>query len=138
MRIILVDDDSDDLYLLQDGLRSHGVTAILTPLADTREALVTVRKLAAERRPPDLVLSDAQMPRMSGLDLMRALRGDPGTASIPLAMLSSSPRTEDEDAAKALGVPVFEKPFRDADYGVLLTGLGRLVPGLVPGKTTGV
>jgi len=39
--------------------------------------------------PPDLVLTDVMMPRMDGFGLIRALRANPKTASIPIVMLSA-------------------------------------------------
>jgi light-regulated signal transduction histidine kinase (bacteriophytochrome) len=44
---------------------------------------------AALRRPPDLVLSDVMMPRLDGVALLRALRADPKTRTVPVVLLSA-------------------------------------------------
>jgi signal transduction histidine kinase len=44
---------------------------------------------AALQHPPDLVLSDVMMPRMDGIALLRSLRGDPRTKTIPIVLLSA-------------------------------------------------
>jgi len=86
---ILVVDDSADMRdyiarLLADEYRVHVV-------GDGRAALE-----AAVADPPDLVLSDVMMPGMDGLELVAALRADPGTAAVPVVLLSAR---AGEDAA---------------------------------------
>ncbi len=53
-------------------------------VGDGEAALAEVR-----RNPPDLLLSDIMMPRLDGLGLLRALRGDPATREIPVILLSA-------------------------------------------------
>lgn len=138
MVIVLVDDDADDRFLLEDGLKSRGVKASFLPLADAEEALRRIAVMAAEGRPPDLVLADSQMPRLGGLELFRRLRADPSTRGIPGVLLSSSNYGPEEDSARTLGVPLYRKPIDDGEYTELVALLERVVPGLAPGKATGV
>ena len=44
---------------------------------------------AAKRQPPDLVLSDVMMPMLDGFGLLRELRADPATATIPILLVSA-------------------------------------------------
>ncbi len=79
--IILADDNSDMreyVHRLLDP--AYDVTAVV----DGREAL-----LAAQARIPDLVLTDIMMPNLDGLGLLKALRSDPRTQSVPVIMLSA-------------------------------------------------
>src|SRR5262249_1883728 len=71
------------------------------------QALVAI---AAAR--PDMIITDVQMPRMSGLDLARALKADPQTRAIPVLMLTAS--GEERDLVESLGMGVDDyvrKPF---------------------------
>jgi signal transduction histidine kinase len=67
---------------------------------------------AARRRLPDIVLSDVMMPGLDGFGLVRALRGDAGTASVPVILLSA--RAGEEAAIEGLDVGADDyliKPF---------------------------
>jgi PAS domain S-box-containing protein len=80
-RILLADDNAD----MRDYLRRLlGQYWTVESVADGHAALD-----AARARRPDLVLADVMMPRLDGLGLLRALRGDPATASIPVVLLSA-------------------------------------------------
>jgi DNA-binding response OmpR family regulator len=63
--------------------------------------------------PPTLVVTDCQMPRMSGLDLLRAMRADPRTAGVPAVMLTGKGfELEKRDMEAEFGpVRLFPKPF---------------------------
>jgi signal transduction histidine kinase len=80
-RLLVADDNAD--------MREY-LTRLLSPrweveaVADGEDALAS-----ALREPPDLVLSDVMMPRMDGVTLLRTLRGQPATATIPFVLLSA-------------------------------------------------
>src|SRR5690606_31523477 len=80
-RILLADDNTDmrDYVrrLLQD---QYEVIAV----ADGQEALDWCRNGL-----PDLVITDIMMPRLDGVELLRALRSDPRTETVPVIMLSA-------------------------------------------------
>ena len=103
-RILLADDNRDMREYVQRLLsRKFSVTAV----ADGEEALASVRE-----NPPDLVLTDVMMPRMSGFDLLRALRSDPATAAIPIVMLSARAGEESESEGLEAGADDYlVKPF---------------------------
>jgi signal transduction histidine kinase len=79
---VLVADDSADMrrYLVRLLAQRWQVDAV----ADGQAALES-----ALARPPDLVISDVMMPRMDGVALVRALRADPRTCTIPILLLSA-------------------------------------------------
>ncbi len=80
-RLLIADDNAD--------MREY-LTRLLSPLweieavVDGEDALTS-----ALQQPPDLVLSDVMMPKMDGVALLRALREDPRTATIPFLLLSA-------------------------------------------------
>lgn len=133
MRILLVDDDPDDLFLLEEGLRRQGVQAEFVALHDGDEALARIEEWARQGRLPDLVLMDAKMPRMGGVELFRRLREEPATARIPGVLVSSSLAGAEEEAARAVGLPILRKPMVDSEYQPFVERLSRLVPGLTSG-----
>lgn len=80
-RILVVDDNAD--------LREH-LVRLLTPRYDVEAVVDGEDALQAVRRQkPDLVLSDVMMPRLDGLGLVRALRADPKTRTVPVVLLSA-------------------------------------------------
>ena len=67
---------------------------------------------AVQRRLPDLILSDVQMPLLNGLDLTRRLRADPRTAGMPIVLMTASNQKEVLLAGLEAGMDEFlVKPF---------------------------
>ena len=80
-RILVVDDNADMRDYLQRVLSAHWS---VETAADGTAAL----EIASARR-PDLVVADLMMPGLDGFGLIRALRADPRTATIPVVVLSA-------------------------------------------------
>jgi CheY-like chemotaxis protein len=96
-RILLVEDDRFLRRACEASLRQRGFT--VATAADGEEAL---RSVKAER--PDLILLDMLMPKLSGIEVLRALRGDETTRDIRVLVLSNSSREQDMAEVKKLGV----------------------------------
>ena len=90
--ILVVEDDPFSLRLYSDLVRARGYG--LLSATDGETGL----ELAREHR-PDLVLTDARLPGLSGIELCRALKSDQRTRDIPILMLTAWP-----DYAKAARV----------------------------------
>jgi two-component system cell cycle response regulator DivK len=61
---------------------------------------------------PDLILMDVQLPKMSGLDVTRALRADPTTTDIPIIVVTSFALSGDDQRAMAAGASAYiAKPY---------------------------
>lgn len=80
--ILIADDEPYITYMLASRLAESGLEVLTA--ANGEEALA----LAVERL-PRVIVSDFQMPRMSGLDLARRLKERPDTAGIPIVMLTA-------------------------------------------------
>jgi len=102
---VLVADDNRDLRSFLSSLISphYEVEAV----ADGREALAAV-----QARKPDLVLSDVMMPNLDGLGLVRALRDNPETRTLPVILLSARAGQEASLEGLAAGADDYlAKPF---------------------------
>ena len=87
-RILIADDEPDALKLLETRLVAVGFEVVRA--TDGLAALGRVRKDA-----PSLAILDVMMPEMSGLEVCRALKGDPKTARMPIMLLTA--RNEEVD-----------------------------------------
>jgi two-component system cell cycle response regulator DivK len=76
--------------------------------------------MAAEH-PPDLVLMDVQLPKLSGLDATRAIRTDPRTAHVPVIVVTSFALSGDESKAMAAGASAYlAKPYSPRELMALI------------------
>ena len=105
--VLLIEDEPNiaeaiRFLLSRDGLRvSHA--------SEGAGALVMMRQ-----DPPDLVILDHMLPGMSGLEVLTALRADPGCRDLPVMMLTA--RGRDREMAERAGADRFmTKPFSNAD-----------------------
>ncbi|HUP35864.1 MAG TPA: response regulator [Candidatus Limnocylindria bacterium] len=96
-RILLVEDDRFLRRACEVSLRQRGF--VVTTAADGEEAL---RQVRAE--PPDLILLDLLMPKMTGIEVLKALRAEEATREIRVLILSNSSREQDVEEIKTLGV----------------------------------
>lgn len=103
--VLLVDDDPGVIQVLSQALQGLGTLRFATRGA-------TALKLAA-KAPPDLMLLDAEMPGMSGLEVLDAMRADPLLAQVPVIFITSRGEDEMEERCLALGaVDFIAKPVR--------------------------
>ena len=80
--VLVVDDNQQNLELLQAYLEDTDCRSV--PAHDGLEALDIVAK-----EPPDLILLDVMMPKMSGFEVCRRLKKDPHTSDIPIIMITA-------------------------------------------------
>lgn len=113
--LVLVVDDSltvrrvTERMLLREGYR---VTL-------AKDGLDAIERLAEEK--PAIVLSDIEMPRMDGFDLVRNLRADPRLQDLPVIMITSRIAQKHRDYAAQLGVQHYlGKPYSEEDLLALI------------------
>ncbi|MCA9544883.1 MAG: response regulator [Myxococcales bacterium] len=102
-QVLVVEDDPDHVLLLRRALRPLKGSLHLEVAPDGQSALERLRAGAH----PDLILLDINMPRVSGLEVLEAIKGDPALADIPTVMLTTSAREEDRSASLSRGANEF-------------------------------
>jgi CheY-like chemotaxis protein len=116
--IVVAEDHEDIRYVLKRSLERAGHRVVAA--ADGAAALAAVR----EHR-PDLVVTDVDMPHMTGLDLCRAIRADDELRHIPVVVASGSLLPGDGRAEQAGASATLLKPFVPAQ---LLDVIASLLP----------
>ncbi|MEO5804593.1 MAG: response regulator [Verrucomicrobiota bacterium] len=107
--VLLVEDDANDALLLRRAFHRAKLTSLLHVVSDAEEAMAYLEQTppfneSDEYPAPSLLLLDLNLPRTSGLDLLRWLRKKPAPLKeLPVIILTSSRDTEDIDQAYALG-----------------------------------
>ena len=105
--LLIAEDDPHIRYFMEIAATRTGHFESITLCADGEAALRAIRQAGAGGF-PDLVLSDLSMPRMTGIELIRALKRDPVTRGIPVAIITSSDVPNDREDALAAGACIFE------------------------------
>ncbi len=100
-KILVVDDDESMRALLRRQLQSAGYEVLLA-----EDAVVAGRRLLAA--PPDLLVVDAEMPYLSGIDLVAALLADSTAPSIPILFITA--HEQHREKFENMGVEYLIKP----------------------------
>jgi signal transduction histidine kinase/ActR/RegA family two-component response regulator len=120
--LLYIEDNQVNVLLVEELVKSVGGLAIVSESSGA----AGVERAAAMR--PDLVLVDLQLPDFDGYEVLRRLRADLRTRSIPCVALSANAMREDIERGLASGfVDYWTKPI---DFAVLVAALHRLFPAL--------
>ena len=107
--VLVVDDDPVILKLLEVNFEMEGFTVLVA--RDGEEGIEVART-----DQPDLVVSDIMMPKVSGLELVIALKADATTSDIPIILLSAKAQNADVRSGLDAGADDYvTKPFEPLD-----------------------
>jgi two-component system cell cycle response regulator DivK len=99
-KILIVEDNALNIKLFCDLLAAHGHQP--EAVTDSRNALEKARELG-----PDLVITDIQLPHVSGLELIRMIRKDEQLAEVPIMAVTAYSATGDEERIRAAGAQAY-------------------------------
>ena len=125
-RILVVEDNALNIKLFCDLLSAHGHET--EPVTDSRQALNTARTFK-----PDLVITDIQLPFVTGIELMELLRADAELKDVPIMAVTAYAAVGDDERIRAAGAQAYvSKPISVVRFAETVDQLlegGRLVEG---------
>jgi len=130
VEILIVEDTSQDLELALRALRKANLANHIQVARDGEEALAFLfcegpyinRKI---ENSPKVILLDLKLPKVDGLEVLRRIKGDPRTQSIPVVMLTSSKEQTDLVESYKLGVNSYiVKPVNFDGFAKAIQNLG--------------
>ena len=110
--ILLVEDREEDVELTMEALKSGHIANRMYVVRDGAAALdfLFCSGSFSYRKPgdyPQIVLLDLNLPKISGLEVLRRIKADPKTRSIPVVVLTSSKEDKNILASKRLGAQTY-------------------------------
>jgi len=110
-RILIVEDDDDLVNLATHWLERAGYT--VENAGDGQKALGLLKNNPL----PALVLLDVMLPKIDGFELLRLIRSNPRTKTLPVAMMTSFSRDKDAQRGRDLGANDYiVKPLMELDF----------------------
>ena len=120
MKILYVEDNDDNIYMLEKRLKRAGFTVLIA-----RDGAQGVAMAAAEL--PDVILMDLGLPVLDGWEATRRIKAAPQTKHIPVIALTANAMTGDREKAIAAGCD--DSDTKPVDLTRLLGKIQALVPG---------
>jgi len=106
-KILLVEDNPDDVALTLRALKSHNITNDVVVAPDGAQALDYLFGPEGGRRAdpelPAVVLLDLKLPKVNGMEVLQRIRADEGTRLLPVVILTSSDEERDVIEGYSLG-----------------------------------
>lgn len=106
VNILLVEDDEIDVRFIKKTFQTHKIDNPIYLASDGVEALEILRGEGGHEQlqRPYLILLDLNMPRMSGIQFLKELRGDPKLSDSIVFVLTTSEHDDDKESAYALNI----------------------------------
>ncbi|MFC4637863.1 response regulator [Deinococcus hohokamensis] len=105
LKVLLIDDTSGDLLLAEEAFSAHATDVHVTSFTAGADALSAL--FDPDQAPPDVVLCDLNMPGLSGVDVLRAIKADADLACIPVVIWSTSDHPADVAQVYAGGASAY-------------------------------
>src|SRR5436305_13778421 len=122
-KVLVIDDNPTIVELIRYAVRLQGHCQVIVAY----DGVQGLERILDEH--PDCVIIDVKMPKMDGYQLLRCLRGDTGTADIPLILLSAMTREEDQLTGLLSGADEYlTKPFKPNALNAAIERVLQLTP----------
>lgn len=128
--MLVVEDNPTDVFVIKEVLEECGLDLRLHLASNGQEALTYFEELARDEKAfcPALVLLDLNLPKVAGVEVLKALRSSSRCQRTPVIVVTSSAAVSDRLAAQKLGAEgYFEKPSDLAAY----MKLAELIKGIL-------
>ena len=127
-RILLVEDNPDDIELTLKAFEKHNLANDIIVARDGEEALDILfhrDKESAGEKTPDLILLDLKLPKVDGMEVLRQIKNNSGTKFIPVIILTSSREEKDLVESYRLGVNSYiQKPVNFEKFAEVVKQIG--------------
>ncbi|GAA4736965.1 response regulator [Flavisolibacter ginsenosidimutans] len=119
-RVVIVDDDPDDRGLLRDAFEAAGIEPVFA-FSSVEPFLQYLFSVKESGELPVLVVTDVNMPGMTGFELLKRLKLTPRFCTIPVVVWSTSNDVEEMNRALRFGAAsCVVKPVRMSEYNPLI------------------
>ena len=108
--VLYADDDTDDLYFVQESLAPHSGTVELRTFMDGGQILTFIEKLKPEDRLPCLIILDFNMPVVSGKEVLFRIREKARFKNTPIIVFTTSSYSFDQEFAEKYDAVFRVKP----------------------------
>jgi len=116
-QVLVVEDNELNLKLFCDLLRAHG--HVTEAVRDGRDAFARAQAFR-----PDLIITDIQLPHVTGLDLIVSFRADAALAQVPIMAVTAYAGMGDEERIRAAGANAYvSKPISVMRFMEVVNGL---------------
>ena len=129
LKVLIVDDNQTNRFVLMEYVKSWGCLPV--EAVDGKEALIVFRDAVSSENPFDLILTDFQMPEMSGFDLAKEIKKIESLKGVPIIVLTSAGRKGDGRSCREIGIngyltkPIGKNDLRKAIVSILDLSMER-------------
>jgi len=109
-RILVIEDNSADVFMLRHALDQHAEPYVLEVLRDGAEAIafVNLQRTSDAKGEPCVIVLDLHLPKHGGADVLKAIRQEPVLAHVGVVALTTSASPRDEQEVRDLGVRLYK------------------------------
>jgi CheY-like chemotaxis protein len=145
IEILLVEDSPSDVWLTREALEMGAVPKRINVVSNGEQALDFLHRRGpyANAVRPDIILLDLNLPRVSGLDVLRRIKADPDQRTITVIVLSTSDSVLDVNAAYDLNANCYVvKPLDYEKFTMTIRGIEEFwmrfasLPGFTPPRSS--
>ena len=109
-KIVVVEDNSADVFLLRHALDQHDESYLLEVLRDGEEAIdfVNRQRSAGQEAEPCVIVLDLHLPKHDGTAVLKVIKQEPALALVHVVALTTLASPKDEQEVRALGVRLYK------------------------------